>query len=200
MATRPVNIRLQRYTPTVASSNSMVHAANPTNIITGIVISSSHHLPQQKWVCCQPSGSVSGTPFLIVQQSRLKYSPLAQLSSRILQQDAKESLYKMTPMKRGPTTPTTMEEPCKMPGTPAIARVPNMMLPRAPRMRPRQPQLTPNSTAKDSVAQTVFAPPPVVTVGQCLSSPQPLPERGDSPFCQADNAADPSNAADDENY
>jgi hypothetical protein len=38
IGTRPVRIRLQRYTPTVANSSNTVHVANPSSIHTGIVI------------------------------------------------------------------------------------------------------------------------------------------------------------------
>jgi hypothetical protein len=44
IGTRPVRIRLQRYTPTVASNSKTVHAANPTSIHTGTVTMSPHHV------------------------------------------------------------------------------------------------------------------------------------------------------------
>ena len=44
IGTRPVRIRLQRYTPTVASNNNTVQAANPTSISTGTVIGRPHRV------------------------------------------------------------------------------------------------------------------------------------------------------------
>ena len=59
IATRPVRIRLQRYTPTVASSNSTVQAANPTSIHTGTVTRSPHRGTRNRYVYCRTWGCTS---------------------------------------------------------------------------------------------------------------------------------------------
>src|SRR5262249_42123327 len=62
---------------------------------------------------------------------------------------------KMTPMTKGPVSPAATGAPCRRPRTLPMARVPNMVLPTAPRIGTRQPKLTPNINAKGNVPETV---------------------------------------------
>src|SRR5262249_26298487 len=62
---------------------------------------------------------------------------------------------KRPPRTKGPSPPAATGAPCRRPRTLPMARVPNMVLPTAPRIGTRQPKLTPNINAKGNVPETV---------------------------------------------